>query len=68
MKLYHGTNQDIEVIDLTKGLAYKDFGRGFYLTPEELAAGLQDKFLDQQYYFGTNRALTYLTKTRVIRL
>lgn len=161
MKLYHGTNQDIEVIDLTRGLAYKDFGRGFYLTPdmetaermakkraklfggepmiieysynennlsslnvlhfpekatvewarfidrnrdrsqepivhdydivsgpiaddgvayqlgrfhegtttlEELAAGLQDKFLDQQYYFGTNRALTYLTKTRVIRL
>lgn len=161
MKLYHGTNQDIEDIDLTKGLAYKDFGRGFYLTPdmetaermakkraklfggepmiieydydennisslnvlhfpekatvewasfidrnrdrnqkpmfhdydiisgpiaddgvayqlgrfhegttslEELAASLQDKFLDQQYYFGTSRALTCLTKIRVIRL
>lgn len=161
MKLYHGTNQDIEVINLTRGLAHKDFGRGFYLTPdietaermakkrvklfggeplvivyeynennlsslnvlhfpkkatvewarfidknrdrsqvpmshdydiisgpiaddgvayqlgrfhegtttlEELAAGLQDKFLDLQYYFGTNRALTCLTKIKVIRL
>ena len=25
MILYHGTNQDIETIDLTKGLRYKDF-------------------------------------------
>lgn len=161
MKLYHGTNQDIEVIDLTRGLLHKDFGRGFYLTPdietaermakkrarlfggkpiiieynydekniqsfnvlnfpekatvewarfidinrdraqepvhhdydiisgpiaddgvayqlgrfhegtmtlEELATGLQDKYLDQQYYFGTNRALTCLTKIKVINL
>ena len=27
MILYHGTNQDIESIDLTKGLRHKDFGR-----------------------------------------
>jgi hypothetical protein len=26
MILYHGTNQDIESIDLTKGLRHKDFG------------------------------------------
>ena len=25
MILYHGTNADIESIDLTKGLRYKDF-------------------------------------------
>ncbi len=31
MILYHGTNADIEPIDLTKGLRYKDFGKGFYL-------------------------------------
>ena len=34
MKLYHGTNQDIVSIDLKMGLRYKDFGKGFYLTPE----------------------------------
>ena len=159
MILYHGTNADIEVIDLTKGLRYKDFGKGFYLTPERTTAVrmaqkkarlfggaptlitydfdetalnsdlqikifperactewflfvdanrdkknanpihhydivigpiaddgvvlqitnyregiytpeqaaqlLQDKFLDQQYYFGTERSLRYLDKTNV---
>ena len=33
MKLYHGSNADIDRIDLTRGLRYKDFGKGFYLTP-----------------------------------
>jgi len=159
MILYHGTNADIEAIDLTKGLRYKDFGKGFYLTPnretacrmaqkrarlfggtstlityelddsalksdlkvkvfpekasvewllfvdanrdrknqqpvhdydivigpiaddgvvlqltnyregiyspEEAARLLQDRYLDQQYYFGTKRALSYLYKTNV---
>ena len=159
MTLYHGTNADIDKIDLTKGMRHKDFGKGFYLTPdkntairmaqkkarlfggtptlityemdedalhsnlkvkifpeaacvewlvfvdanrdrktkeaihdydivigpiaddgvvlqltnfregiytpEQAAAQLQDKFLDQQYYFGTERALAFLRKTRV---
>lgn len=34
MILYHGTNQDIDSIDLSKGMRYKDFGQGFYLTPD----------------------------------
>lgn len=34
MKLFHGTNHDIESIDLTVGQKYKDFGQGFYLTPD----------------------------------
>lgn len=38
MILYHGTNQDIETIDLTKGLRHKDFGKGFYLTPDKTTA------------------------------
>lgn len=157
MILYHGTNSDINTIDLEKGLRYKDFGKGFYLTsdkntairmaqkkarlfggiptlityelddaalnsdlkikvfpekactewflfvdanrdkknvepihdydivigpiaddgvvlqltnyregiysPEQAAKILQDKYLDQQYFFGTERALQYLTKT-----
>lgn len=162
MILYHGTNQDFECIDLSRGNAHKDFGQGFYLTPdistakrmaqkrtilyggnptvyeyefddrciespdlkvivfpekattewamfidrnrtgkqtvdeindivigpiandgvayllgrfhegtksiEELAADLQDRFLDQQYFFGTERALSYLKRIKVIRL
>lgn len=64
MTLYHGTNTDIETIDLSRGLQHKDFGKGFY-TPEQAAALLQDKFLDQQYFFGTERALHYLHKAHV---
>ena len=160
MILFHGTNEDIETIDLSKGLRYKDFGKGFYLTPdkntairmaqkkarlfggtatlityelddvafksdmkvkvfpekacvewlkfvdsnrdrkfvepihdydivigpiaddgvvlqltnfregiytpEQAATQLQDKYLDQQYYFGTKKALGFLCKTNVI--
>lgn len=159
MILYHGTNQDIETIDLSQGLQFKDFGKGFYVTPdrttavrmalkktrlfdgvatlityefdesalcsdlkvkvfpekactewllfvdanrdrknkvqihnydivvgpiandgvvllltnyregiyspEEAARLLQDKYLDQQYYFGTERALQYISKIKV---
>ena len=32
MRLYHGSNQEIDKIDLSLGLPDKDFGRGFYLT------------------------------------
>lgn len=60
MKLYHGTNVDFDVIDLTKSNKYKDFGRGFYLTDirsqaEELAAKKSRLFGDypiiQEYEF-----------------
>ena len=32
MILYHGTNLDIDQIDLNRCAPYKDFGRGFYTT------------------------------------
>lgn len=32
MILYHGSNQLITRIDLSKSKDFKDFGRGFYLT------------------------------------
>lgn len=32
LKLYHGSNQPIVNIDLSKGQKNKDFGRGFYTT------------------------------------
>ena len=33
MILYHGSNIEIDRIDLEKCNPYKDFGKGFYLTP-----------------------------------
>ncbi len=67
MTLYHGTNADIKVIDLAKGLQYKDFGKGFYLTPDKNTAirMAQKKARLQQYYFGTEQALAFLHKTKV---
>ena len=159
MILFHGTNTDIETVDLSRSLNHKDFGKGFYLTDsretairmaikktrlfggkatliiyefdesalhsdlkvkvfpekatvewflfvdanrdrenqlpihdydiiigpiaddgvvvqitnyrqniftaEQAAIGLQDKFLDQQYYFGSEKALRYLKKSKV---
>ncbi len=32
MRLYHGSNLDIQAIDLALCRTYKDFGRGFYTT------------------------------------
>ena len=39
MKLYHGSNVEIEHIDLSLAVPFKDFGRGFYLTslPQQAA-------------------------------
>ncbi|MDO4957193.1 MAG: DUF3990 domain-containing protein [Bacteroidales bacterium] len=34
MIVYHGTNANIAEIDLTKGTCFKDFGQGFYVTPD----------------------------------
>lgn len=34
MIVYHGTNSDISEIDLSKGSRFKDFGQGFYVTPD----------------------------------
>ena len=34
MKLYHGTNQSFDSIDLIKYKPNKDFGRGFYLSAD----------------------------------
>ena len=49
MKLYHGSNQPIHNIDLSKGKKYKDFGQGFYTThlPEQAvywAKRISDRF------------------------
>lgn len=47
MLVYHGTNTDIEEIDLTKGSRFKDFGQGFYVTPDlETARRMARKKVD----------------------
>jgi hypothetical protein len=38
IKLYHGSNQKIEVPDLEHSKPFKDFGRGFYLSPDKQQA------------------------------
>lgn len=38
MKLYHGSNAEIEVIDLSRGRKGKDFGKGFYLSADFMQA------------------------------
>lgn len=43
MILYHGTNQTIDIIDLSVCKPNKDFGQGFYLTDIEQQAQLMAK-------------------------
>ena len=38
MKLYHGSNVEIESIDLARGRRGKDFGKGFYVNPDYMQA------------------------------
>ena len=38
IRLYHGSNNKIEVPDLIHSKPFKDFGRGFYLSPEKQQA------------------------------
>ena len=38
MILYHGSNVEIERIELEKSKPFKDFGRGFYLSPDKQQA------------------------------
>ena len=58
MKLYHGTNTDIETIDINQGLRYKDFGKGFYATPDrETAVRMAQK--RARLFGGTATLITY---------
>ena len=38
MKLYHGSNVEIEYVDLSHGRRGKDFGKGFYANPDYMQA------------------------------
>ena len=67
MILYHGTNAIIENIDLAQSRVGKDFGLGFYLTPDEQVAHRQAERKFEQFgegevtvykYFVDDNALT----------
>ena len=58
MTLYHGTNADIEAIDLTRGLRHKDFGKGFYLTPDRTTA-VRMAQKKTRLFGGTATLITY---------
>ena len=45
-------------------LQLTNYREGIY-SPEEAARLLQDRYLDQQYYFGTERAVRLLHKINV---
>ena len=58
MKLYHGTNADFDSISLTIGLRYKDFGWGFYATPDrKTAVRMAQK--KARLFGGTPTLITY---------
>lgn len=38
MKLYHGSNVEIDYVDLSRGRRGKDFGKGFYANPDYMQA------------------------------
>lgn len=58
MILYHGSNMDIEQINLKAGIPYKDFGQGFYLTPDiKTAKRMAQKKVN--LFGGTPTLITY---------
>lgn len=59
MKLYHGTNQIFDKIDLTKSKPNKDFGRGFYLSPNYEQALCMANIKVEQLQYGKPLVLTY---------
>ena len=58
MTLYHGTNADIDAIDLNRGLRHKDFGKGFYLTPDRTTA-VRMAQKKARLFGGTATLITY---------
>jgi hypothetical protein len=58
MTLYHGTNADIDTIDLNRGLRHKDFGKGFYLTPDRTTA-IRMAQKKARLFGGTPTLITY---------
>ena len=59
MRLFHGTNAIIEEIDLEQSRVGKDFGIGFYLTPDKQIARRQAERKYAQYAEGRAKVYEY---------
>jgi len=56
MRLYHGTNVLFDAPDLAKCRPYKDFGRGFYLTPDlPVAKRMAERTAERSSWSGSPR-------------
>lgn len=60
MILYHGTNMNFSEIRLNESRVGKDFGYGFYLTPDEKVAKRQAERKFRQYGVGEEIVQHYL--------
>lgn len=67
MKLYHGTNAEILQIDLQESRVGKDFGIGFYLTPDKQVAQRQAERKFEQYGIGQARVYEYTIDVNAIQ-
>ena len=67
MNLYHGTNADILQIDLWKSRVGKDFGLGFYLTPDKQVAQRQAERKFEQYGVGSARVYEFSVDDNAIQ-
>ena len=59
MNLYHGTNAEILQIDLNESRVGKDFGLGFYLTPDRQVAQRQAERKFEQHGVGKAQVYEY---------
>lgn len=59
MRLFHGTNADIDKIELGQSRVGKDFGLGFYLTPDRNVAQRQAERKLEQYGIGSATVYEY---------
>lgn len=64
IKLYHGSNVSIEVIDLNKSQVAKDFGCGFYLTEDKGQALKMGQNATIRFLFGEPIINTFLFDER----
>lgn len=60
IKLYHGSNVEIVIPDLARSKPFKDFGKGFYLSPSRRQAFDMARQKVSQSLTGTPRVSTFL--------
>ena len=67
MILYHGTNAVIQNIDLSQSRVGKDFGLGFYLTPDKTVAQRQAERKFEQFGEGEATVYKYYVNDKAIK-